>query len=178
MFGVSVAPNAGMSGRPPRLKEFDYRGQLRYFLTICVNQRAPVFDDETIARHVIQQFLRTAGAEKFEVLAYCAMPDHFHALAIGLADDSDLIRFVTAFKKCTGYWWKQSGHPRPLWQRGYHDRILREDDLNDAVIRYILLNPVRANLVSDPREYRFLVATKYDVATLLESSFLWTPPWK
>jgi REP element-mobilizing transposase RayT len=167
-----------MSGRPPRLTEFNYRGQWRYFLTICVNQRAPAFDDETFARHVIQQFLRIAVAEKFAVLAYCAMPDHFHALVIGLADDSDLIRFRKGFKQCTDYRWKQAGHLRPLWQRGYHDRILREDDVNDAVIQYILLNPVRANLVSDPREYPFLGAEKYDVATLLESSFLWAPPWK
>ncbi|MGH9222147.1 MAG: REP-associated tyrosine transposase [Vicinamibacterales bacterium] len=167
-----------MSDRPPRLPEFNYRGQLRYFLTFCVNLRAPVFADAAIATQVIEQFLRVATSEKFEVLAYGAMPDHFHALVIGLADDSDLIRFVTNFKRATGHWWKQSGNGRPLWQRGYHDRILRERDVNEAVIRYIVLNPVRADLVNDPRDYPFLGAEKFDVATLLESSFAWTPPWK
>ena len=56
--------------------------------------------------------------------------------------------------------------------------MLRERDVNEAVIRYILLNPVRADLVNDPRDYPFLGAEKYDVATLLQSSFFWTPPWK
>ena len=167
-----------MSTSPARLPEFNYLGQFRYFLTICVNLRAPVFCNAAVARHVIEQFLRVAASEKFEVLAYCVMPDHLHALVVGLEHDSDLIRFVNAFKKVTGYWWKQSGNVRPLWQRGYHDRVLREHDVNEDVIRYILLNPVRANLVTDPRGYPFLGADKYDVATLLESSFAWTPPWK
>jgi putative transposase len=167
-----------MSNTPPRFPEFLYVGQLRYFLTICVNLRAQVFTDAAVAKFVIAQFLQLAEAEGFEVLAYCAMPDHFHALVIGVTDASDLERFITRWKQATGYWWKKQGHVKPLWQRGYHDRILREADMTEPVIRYILLNPVRAGIVSDPREYTLLGASNYDVPTLLESSFVWTPPWK
>ena len=167
-----------MANRPQRLRDFSYVGQHRYFLTICVKERAPVFTNDSVARFVIAQFLLCANVHGFEVLAYCAMPDHFHALVIGLTDTSDLRALLHAFKRDTSYWWKQQGPNGSLWQEGFHDRVLREHDVNEAVIRYILMNPVRARIVADPRDYPYLGAEKYDVPTLLESSFLWTPPWK
>ncbi len=106
------------------------------------------------------------------------MPDHVHVLMVGLVDTANLPRVVKAWKQKTGLWWKQGGHGTSLWQEGFYDRILREDDVTEGVIRYILLNPVRAGLASDPRDYPYLGAMKYDVQTLLESSCFWTPPWK
>lgn len=168
-----------MASHPPRLQDFSYVGQYRYFLTICVNHSAPIFSNDTVARFVIAHFLRCAKARGFEVLAYCAMPDHLHALVVGLTDTSDLKEFVRIFKQGTGHWWKhEQGRRTPLWQTSFHDRILRDADLNDGVIRYILMNPVRARIVDDPREYAYLGAEKYDVQALLESSCFWTPPWK
>ena len=167
-----------MANRPPRFPEFSYVGQLRYFLTICVDWRRRDFEDETSARFVIAQLLLIAATSQFEVIAYCVMPDHVHALVVGLSDASDFKAFVKRYKQATGIWWKREGHCDRLWQEGYHDRILRERDVNEGVIRYILINPVRAGLVSDPREYPFLGASNYDVNMLLESSFAWTPPWK
>ena len=166
-----------MANRPPRLRDFWYTGQLRYFLTICGNSRTPVFTNDIAARYVIAQFLLCAKAHGFEVLAYCAMPDHFHGLVIGLTDSSNLKVLVQAFKRDTGYWWKQQKRGR-LWQEGFHDRVLRDEDMNEAVIRYILMNPVRAGIVADARDYPYLGAENYDVPTLLESSFFWAPPWK
>jgi REP element-mobilizing transposase RayT len=41
----------------------------------------------------------------------------------------------------------------PRWQEGFHDHALRrEEDLRD-IARYIVLNPVRAGLVRNIREY-------------------------
>ena len=168
-----------MANHPPRLKDFSYIGQYRYFLTICVNHGAPIFTNDTVARFVVAQFLLCAKTHGFEVLAYCAMPNHFHALVVGLTDTSDLKEFLRAYKQATGHWWKHDqGNRGSLWQTSFHDRILREEDVNEGVIRYMLMNPVRARLVQDPREYTYLGAEKYDVQTLLESSYFWTPPWK
>jgi putative transposase len=168
-----------MANHPPRLEDFSYVGQYRYFLTICVNHGARVFTDDTAARFVITKFLQCAQAQSFEVLAYCAMPDHFHALVVGLTDTSDLKEFVRHYKQTTGHWWKHDqGHRACLWQTSFHDRILRDEDRNDGVIRYILMNPVRARIVEDPRDYEYLGAEKYDVQSLLEASCFWAPPWK
>jgi len=55
---------------------------------------------------------------------------------------------------------------------------MRDDDPNEGVIRYILENPVRAGLVSDPREYPLIGSGQYDIDMVLEAAMLWTPPWK
>ena len=107
------------------------------------------------------------------------MPDHFHSLVAGVNDTSDLKALVHGFKQGSGYWWKHHhGQRAPLWQTNFYERVLRDEDRNEGVIRYILMNPVRAGLVSDPRDYPFLGAEKYNVQELLEGCFFWTPPWK
>jgi putative transposase len=167
-----------MSNRPPRLPDFSYVGQYQYLLTICVHLREPVFTCHSAARLVIDLFLQFASEEKFEVLAYCAMPEHVHFYVVGLEDSSDCRRLVNRWKQKTGLWWKQQSHAEALWQRGFHDRIIREGEPIDGVIRYVILNPVRAGLVADARDYPYSGASGYDINTLLESSSFWSPKWK
>jgi hypothetical protein len=45
---------------------------------------------------------------------------------------------------------------RFLWQEGYYERIVRNDESTLVVIRYVLENPVRAGLVARYQDYRFL----------------------
>jgi putative transposase len=42
-----------------------------------------------------------------------------------------------------------------VWQRGYHDRVLRDHDPTERVVAYIVGNPVRAGLVSKARAYPY-----------------------
>ena len=42
------------------------------------------------------------------------------------------------------------------WQRGYFERIIRGDIAPGNVVRYVLLNPVRAGLVRSPEEYAYM----------------------
>ena len=168
-----------MANRPPRLRDFEYKGFNRYFLTVCVNQREPVFGNHELGTSVADQFLRIAVVFDFEVIAYCVMPDHFHALAAATSEVSALKPFMHRWKQASGYWWKHDRQRhRRVWQEGYYDRILRDDDATEGVVRYILENPVRAGLVDDAREYPLLGSTHFDVNTILESAMSWKPPWK
>ena len=168
-----------MVNRPPRFPEFDYKGFNRYFLTVCVNQRAPIFLDVELGRCLAGHFLPIAATFDFEVIAYCIMPDHFHILVGGNTDDCELMPFMHRWKQVTGYWWKHElRHQTRLWQKGYYDRILRDSDSTEGVMRYILENPVRAGLVEDVRDYPLIGATHYDIDVLLESAISWRPSWK
>jgi len=40
-----------------------------------------------------------------------------------------------------------------LWQDGYYDHVLREEEATIPVARYIVLNPVRAGLCEDASAY-------------------------
>ena len=43
-----------------------------------------------------------------------------------------------------------------LWQRGYFEHVLRDDEDTIGVARYIIENPVRAGLVTNPLDYPYL----------------------
>ena len=168
-----------MANRPPRFPDFRYEGFNRYFLTVCVDQRAPVFLDIELGHFVATQFLQLAVAFKLEVIAYVVMPDHVHTLVAGQSEDCSLQPYMHRFKQATGYEWRhRRGHRRRLWQEGYYDRILRDKDATEGVVRYILENPVRAGLVDDVRAYPLVGASLYNVDELLESAVCWRPPWK
>jgi REP element-mobilizing transposase RayT len=152
----------------PRLKTFDYVGPYRYFLTICVAPRRRVFVDQESVDLVLSQLPQSSTAHGFAVIAYCVMSDHIHLLVEGLTEDSDLRNFVRIFKQQSSFACRQK-HEQQLWQRGYYDRVLREEDDTFAVARYLLNNPVRAGIVAAPRDFPFLGSMVMDLGDLLES---------
>lgn len=67
---------------------------------------------------------------------------------------SSLTAFAHQFKQSLGYRFKQITGSQ-LWQRSYHDHVLRPDEPLEHHAAYILNNPVRARLVSTAAEWRF-----------------------
>src|SRR5688500_3528625 len=151
--------------RPHRLRDFPYIGIQRYFLTICAFSRRRHFVNPALVEAVHAQFLRTSIESEFAVLAYCFMPDHVHLLVEGLCETSDLATFVATAKQRAAYAARAFVQGR-LWQEGYFERVLRDEDDSFNVARYVINNPVRAGLVASPHEYPFLgssVLTKDDL---------------
>jgi putative transposase len=48
------------------------------------------------------------------------------------------------------------GRPGPVWQEEFFDHVLRSHDSLAEKVDYIRQNPVRAGLVEDEKEYRWL----------------------
>ena len=157
--------------RPPRLRRFDYRGKYRYFLTICTVDRR-VFHESDATTSVIAQFLHLAEEYNFAVPAYCVMTNHLHALLRGCEARSDFRQFVVRFKQRTGFDWKQRTG-QTLWQEGYFDRVLREEETDLSVIAYIAANPVSAGLAASCAEYPFLGSSEYSARELEELIRQW-----
>ncbi len=134
---------------------------------MCTHNRRPHFADASVVELTTDQFLRTARVEEFEILAYCFMPDHLHALVQGLAEEADLRRFVRLAKQRAGYLFARERHLQ-LWQESFFDRTLRQEDELADVIRYVVNNPVRAGLVPEPSAYRFWGSQIYTREEILE----------
>src|SRR5438105_8735972 len=132
-------------GRARRLAGFDYVGPYAYFLTICTFERVCWFADDACAREATAQLLRTSLDYRFETIAYCFMPDHLHALVAGISSDSDFRRFTAMFKQRSAFNHLNCRRGR-LWQEGYFERTLREDEKIETVAAYIIGNPLRAGL--------------------------------
>jgi len=105
------------------------------------------------------------------------MPDHVHLLLEGLTVDADLRAAVHKWKLRTGFAWRHRTGQR-LWQEGFHDYVLRDDDSVAGLVRYIIDNPIRAGLVDDVRRYEYLGSSRYSLAELANVVIDWRPPWK
>jgi len=138
--------------RPRRLDAIEYVGLRQYYLTICTYQRRRHFSDAGTIAMVCTQFLRVAIDEQFEVLAYCFMPDHLHAVVTARSEAADFQRFVRLAKQRSGFLFVQATGRR-LWQESYFDRTVRSDESLPSLIKYIVENPVRAGLVETPAEH-------------------------
>ena len=148
----------------PRLVGFEYKGAYAYFVTINSDNNRPHFQND-VARQCVQLLLACAEDAKFEITAYCVMPNHFHVLTSGLHETSDLMRFMQRFKQLTGFAFKKETG-EPLWHRSYYDHVLRDEGDIEEIAAYIWLNPVKAGLVTVATDYEFSGPSRY-----LERSF-------
>ena len=131
-------------------------------------RRQPLFVTQPVVDLVLAQFLRSAEEERFALVAYCFMPDHVHLLVGGTCENSDGKRFISRAKQYSGFYYKQR-HQQRLWQRYPFERVLRNNEATLIVARYILENPLRAGLVSDPREHPFLGSQVYTIDEILNA---------
>ena len=152
--------------RSLRLHGFDYRTPHDYHLTWGTVDKKRVLSDPGLVIPLIEQLERETSSEECLLYAYCFMPDHVHLL-LSPEEGHDVGAFVQAYKsKTTRIYW-ETGNRGRLWQHGFYDRILRQEEDIKQIARYILDNPVRKGLVKDFREYPFsgsLVFNKDDLA--------------
>ncbi len=154
---------------PPHLKTFDYRGKHSYFLTFTTFDRRALFVEERAVSLVLQQFLRAATEQQFEITTYCFMPDHVHLLVMGLGDTSCCRRFIKLAKQYSGYYFHRH-RGETLWQRYGYERALRSEIERATTIRYILDNPVEAGLAQEPGDYPFVGSSCFSLPELVQQA--------
>ena len=152
---------------PFRLCDSDYAGRQRYFLTMCTFRRRKHFTDGALVDRLRSQFLHTSEAHDMAILAYCFMPDHYHAVVEGIGEHARLPTFVHRAKQLTGFAFKRMTG-EPLWQRSYFDRTLRSEDGLPKAIGYLIANPTRAGLVDRTDAYPYWGSEKWTRTELLE----------
>jgi len=160
---------------PPRIPCFSYQGLHRYFLTLCTAGRLRLFTADGVVSAVLEQFRQCASRQQFAVVAYCFMPDHVHLLCAALSEAADLRRFVTDAKQRSGYWFARSIGGR-LWQRGFYDHVLRDEEQTLTVVRYILANPIRAGLSRALGEYACCGSDVFPIEEIRECLQTWALP--
>lgn len=124
-----------------------------YLVTAVTAQRCPWFEQFTIGRLVVHEMRALHDANAVDSIAWVLMPDHLHWLfQLGASHSlQEVMRCLKARSALTlNRALERSG---AIWQRGFHDHALRnEEDLKDAA-RYVVANPVRAGLVRSLRDY-------------------------
>ena len=81
------------------------------------------------------------------------MPDHFHWL-FQLKNKENLSEVLRRVKGCSSFNIKNKHTPQ-VWQQGFYDSLIRNEDHLIAQARYIVANPLRASLVKYIGDYPF-----------------------
>ena len=78
---------------------------------------------------------------------------------------SDFIKWLDLWRQLTGFY-RRKRTARFLWEEGYWDYTLRDDDSVLGIASYIVWNPVRAGLVPRPELYPFTGSDRCAIADI------------
>jgi REP element-mobilizing transposase RayT len=149
-----------------RLRGYDYGRAGYYFITICANERAEFFWEASSMRSVGADIIRPFSPilslygcfveeaiqdisrhyDGVVVDKYVVMPNHVHMILILACRSGRMISAPTkaiptivgqmkrAVSKMAGF---------PIWQKGYHDHIIRSEADYRRIWEYIDTNPAK-----------------------------------
>jgi len=155
--------------RSIRLKGYDYSRVGAYFVTICTHKRECVFGEvvegemrlNETGMIVQDEWLRTPTIRpNVELDVFVVMPDHLQGIIILNDDGRGESQFApTRFHSPSGTvgaivrGFKSASTKRineirgaigrPLWQRNFHDRIIRDENEMRRTQEYIVNNPLQ-----------------------------------
>lgn len=148
-----------------RAKEFDYSSTGAYFITICTEGRLPVLariagGDVPVAPKIVQLLPCGKIADKYihqlnnfysnvRIDQYVIMPNHIHMILFVSEDGamrtspptrqhSVVSRFVSTLKRFCS-----QEYGRSIWQRSFHDHVIRDPRDYEAHAKYVAENPTR-----------------------------------
>ncbi len=152
-----------------RLREYDYGTPGYYFVTVCTHNRQSVFGritdgangsvggDLRVAPPMVE--LSNIGAMVERTLCdltryiptarvdtHCVMPDHIHMIIelTGGHGGPPLHAVVGRIKSYTQHLYQKGGAAfgTKLWQRGYYEHIVRNEQELNEIRQYIQNNPL------------------------------------
>jgi len=140
--------------RPPRLHQiFQTYDPPLFFVTICTIHRRKIEDLQAV-NEAFQKYAHRA-LDEFAVAVgrYVIMPDHMHFFVRG-GDKFKLAQWVNGLKRSISVALGAT-KKRPLWQPGFFDHVLRNDESYSQKWQYVKENPVRAGLVQQSNQWLY-----------------------
>lgn len=119
------------------------------------HSREAVFYEDADYRAYLGWLREAAERYHCAIHAYVLMANHVHILAAPRDSQgiSRMIQYVgRRYVPYINYHYGSSG---TLWEGRYKASLVHDDDYLLTCMRYIELNPVRADMVNHPREYRW-----------------------
>ena len=135
--------------KPTRIPGYDYSRKNYYFITVCTHNKVKLFGKPfqlnrygNLAAEYIERMQHIFPGVKVD--NYVVMPNHIHAIIVlGEAKDrsqslSTVIgQYKTAVTKAV-----RKDHPElVVWQRSFHDHIIRNQADYERIWEYVQYNP-------------------------------------
>lgn len=136
-----------------RALRIEYPGA-HYHVTSRGNERKDVFKSQKDREQFLSYLESAVNRYEAVIHAYCLMSNHYHLLLeTPCGNLSKIMQHINgAYTNYFNMKRKRSGH---LFQGRYKAIVIEADEYAQELSRYIHLNPVRANIVGKPEEYRW-----------------------
>ncbi|NWF89088.1 MAG: transposase [Ignavibacteriaceae bacterium] len=103
---------------------------------------------------VIKQCLHYPDGKEYKLICFTIMPNHFHFVIELLKNNKGISKIMQSIKGISALRInKLLNKTGKFWQDESYDRLIRDDIEFYFVVRYILLNPVKAGLIDDWRKW-------------------------
>ncbi len=141
-------------------ERFNYKDVIYHITTRCNNKQSLIENEQDFKKY---KFILGKSKKKHGFLLhdYVIMNSHIH-LIIRLASMLNISKIMHSINRQYARWYnehyKRKGH---FWEDRFYGEIIKSDLQLLAVMRYIDLNPVRANLCQNPTEWKYSGARLY-----------------
>ena len=141
-----------------------------YHILTRGNNRQEVFKDERDYKKYIEIVQRYKDKYKFKLYHYVLMRNHVHLILESIERGGTLAEIMKGINlSYAQYYKKRFKHIGHFWQDRYKSIIISKDDYLLACGSYVELNPVRAGIVEDPKDYKW---SSYNVYAYGKKDFI------
>lgn len=127
-----------------------------YHILTRGNNRQDIFKDEKDYQKYIEILLRYKERYKFRLYHYVLMKNHVHLVLETTEKGGGLSEIMKGINLSYAQHFKNRyKHIGHFWQDRYKSIIISKDDYLLACGSYVELNPLRAKIVEEPKDYRW-----------------------
>ena len=139
----------------PRIARIAPRDQIFHILTRG-NNRQDVFRDEIDYQKYLEILERYKEKYQFKIYHYVLMKNHVHLVLEPQGEGGSLAEIMKGINLSYAQHYKRKyDHIGHFWQDRFKSILISRDQYLLACGSYVELNPVRAGIVKDPRDYRW-----------------------
>ncbi len=134
----------------------DYkRDYFEYFDLNINNSKNSIDLTDSFISQILKDTIHFYDDKKYDLIAYCIMPNHVHMILCPLIKDTDqfysLSEIMFSIKKFSSNKIKKN---ETIWNREYYDHLIRSDIDLDYQLNYLIQNPVKAKLVDNWEDWK------------------------
>jgi putative transposase len=126
-----------------------------FFATTRTSMSRRIFQSERNATLLIDVLRTYVAIGKFKIHDFVIMPDHVHLL-ISVSEGMSIERAMQLIKGGFSFRLrKKAKYLGEVWQKGFSEIRVDNDESYAAIREYIVKNPVKAGLVETPEQYPY-----------------------
>src|SRR4029077_163441 len=131
-----------------------------YFVTTKTWQNHAIFQVPENSQILIRCMIHYRDKGAYLLHEFVVMPDHIHLL-LTPTDQTSLEKAMQLIKGGSSHEiHQQRGNKMQIWQPGFHEESVRDDNDYSRKTEYIRMNPVHAHFVERPEDWSYSSAAR------------------